>query len=313
MLVMFLMLPELVQSAAVEAASPPISIELVRGGGYATMINQRHPDNRIGYRFHEHTPIVCGEIPASDTAAGVDPKAVDRSEAAFLSQPGVVTCALSINDEGWVVQQWRCHLAPVQDGVDLLWVVETFDTGLARYYGVQQCFRMGGKSNAEWRRAIAETPAFSEFDAWDVTEKDLPAKTSLTYVLRKDSWQPFPAVRETVGARTPLGVRIDTERTGGHIESMPEVGPYQAKMLGPVDSGLVTRADASHAWVCGLYWERTSHVTDHHPADCLHAIVNIGNIPPHSKRALHGKIYWFKGSLDDLTKHWKKDFPTASE
>jgi hypothetical protein len=49
-------------------------------------------------------------------------------------------------------------------------------------------------------------------------------------------------------------------------------------------------------------------VTDHHPADCLHGIVNIGGIPPKSKRSIRGKIYWFQGTLDDLAKRWRRDF-----
>ena len=105
---------------------------------------------------------------------------------------------------------------------------------------------------------------------------------------------------------------VDTERSGGKLDTMTEVGPYHAKMLDPIDAGLATRVDAAHEWVSGLYWERTSHVTGHHPADCLHAIVNIGGVPSHSRRLLHGKIYWFKGSLEDLARHWKRDFPAET-
>ena len=64
--------------------------------------------------------------------------------------------------------------------------------------------------------------------------------------------------------------------------------------------------------VCGICWERTSHVTNHHPADCLHAVVNIGNIPPFSRRAFRGKIYWFKGSKKDLAEHYASDFQSRT-
>ena len=50
------------------------------------------------------------------------------------------------------------------------------------------------------------------------------------------------------------------------------------------------RTNLENARVAGLFWERTSHVTNHHPADCLHTVVNIGDIPPHGKRAVRGKI-----------------------
>jgi hypothetical protein len=144
---------------------------------------------------------------------------------------------------------------------------------------------------------------------WNVAEKVSEPRTSLSYMLRKGAWKELPAGRSTVGARTPLGVRIDTEITGGDLASMPEVGSYHARMLDPIDSGLTTRIDRERAWISGIYWQSTSHVTDHHPADCLHCIVNIGGIPPHAKRALRGKIYWFKGTPDDLLRCWKRDFP----
>ena len=310
MLMILLMISE-VSRAAVADEPSPITASLSESKDFATFANRLHTGNRIGYRFHEHTPMISGETPAGCSAAGIDPEAVAQSESSFARRPGVLKHSLTIARlRDWIPQRWTFYLSPVADGVDMLWVVETFETGLSQYYGVQQCFRMGGNSNQAWRRAIAETPAFSEFDLWDVTEKDAAAKTSLTYVLRKGTWMPLPAVRDTVGARTPLGLTADKERSGGDIDSMREVGPYHARMLEPIDNGLITRMDKDQTWVCGIYWQHTSHVTDHHPADCLHSIVNVGGIPPQSKRALRGKIYWFKGSLEDLAEHWRRDFPT---
>jgi len=298
----------LLSGMAMSEAGLPITIGIRDGNGYASFTNRSHPGNRIGYRFHEHTPMIWGEIPANASAAKVEPKKVADLEAVFAGRKGVKSFSFDIADAEWMKQRWTYYLAPVSDGVELLWVVETFDSGLNRYYGVQQCFRMGGVTNQEWRRAIAETPAFSEFDLWNAAEKDKPEKTSLTYVCRKGRWTPLPASKDTVGARTPLGLAIDKERAGGNLDAMKEVGPYHAIMLEPVDNGPVARVDLGHTWVCGLYWEGISHVIDHHPADCLHAIVNIGSVPPRTKRAIPGKIYWFQGSLDDLTRHWKNDF-----
>ena len=316
MLMIMVILSGLSQTPAADGVSP-ITVSLSGGKDFATFTNRLHPGNRIGYRFHEHTPMISGETPVTCSAAGIDPEAVAQSESSFARRPGVLKHSLTIGDADWIPQRWTFYLSPVADGVDMLWVVETFEKGLSQYYGVQQCFRMGGKSNQEWRRAIAETPAFSEFDLWDLAEKDAATRTSLTYVLRKGTWMPLPAERNTVGARTPLGLTVDKERSGrarkasarGDIDSMREVGPYHARMLEPIDNGLITRVDKDQTWVCGIYWQHTSHVTDHHPADCLHSIVNIGGIPSQSKRALRGKIYWFKGTRQDLTERWRRDFP----
>ncbi len=289
---------------------PPITGSLARGGGFATFTNRLHRGNRIGYRFHEHVPITHGPVCESGSSADVD--AAAGLERRFAKRPGVISRAFEVEDEGWVPQEWTFHTVPVEDGVDLLLVVRTHDRGLNAYYGVQQCFRMSGRTNAEWRRTIAETPAFSEYDLWRSAEKDASAKTSLTYVLRKGRWEALPATDSTVGARTPLGVRVDTERTGGDLGKMPKVGPYKARMLAPIDDGLIARRDKAGTWVCGIYWERTSHVTDHHPADCLHSIVDVGGVPPRSMRVVRGKIYWFKGTLDELRERWRRDFPSGS-
>lgn len=299
--------PGLAVSAEARGDSP-ITAKCIRAGGFAILTNRLHPGNRIGYRFHEHTPIVFGDVPATEKDAGIDRAATERLEQRYAKRLGVATSTIAVKEEGWVPQKWTFYLAPAADGVDLLLVVETFDVGIASYYGVQQCFRLSGKTNATWRREIAETPAFSEYDLWKGPEKDRSAKTSLTYVPRKGAWRSLPAGESSVGARTPLGVRIDGERTGGKIHNMPKVGAYEALMTDPIDGGLIVRTDPGRTWVCGICWERTSHVTDHHPADCLHSIVNIGGIPPKSKRAVRGKIYWFKGTLEQLGERWRREF-----
>jgi hypothetical protein len=298
-------------SSGAEATNtvPPTSIVVRDDGEYATMLNQLHPGNRIGYRFHEHTPIISGEAPLNKANAATDSEAVETMIAGFEARAGAAATSLTIAGEGWVPQTWKFYLRPADDGIELSWVVETAEIGLNRYYGVQQCFRLSGKDNQEWRRAIAETPAFSEFDSWNAAEKEGKDKASLTYVVRNGAWQSLPAMHDTVGARTPLGVKVDVERSGGKIKTIPEVGPYHARMLDPVDSGLIARVNKDKTWICGLYWQHTSHITDHHPADCLHAIVNIGGVLPHSQKVLLGKIYWFQGSLDDLLTHWRRDFP----
>lgn len=281
----------------------PITVE--RDRIFLTFTNRYHTDNRIGYRIFEHTPIVYGPVSRNAREADIDVTELTKLEKMFFGRPDVLIVKHPINEEHWIRQDWTFYIAPVQDGIDMLFVVETFDEGLPSYYGVQQCFRMGGRTNSPWRQKIAQTPAFSEYDLW-ADEKEPPEGASLTWVRRKGQWQKLPATRETVGARTPLGVLIDNKRTQGKL--MEKVGPYEAKMLEPIDDGLITRANLEETWVSGIFWEGTSHVTNHHPADCLHTIVDIGNIPPHAKRAVRGKIYWFQGTKNDLVKHFQRDF-----
>ena len=289
---------------AVELEESPISISLQRPN-FATMLNKLHGGNRIGYRFHEHSPISYGSIPVSKKAAHINIEKVKTLEVSYKSSSDVFIYEHKIEkDSLWSKQNWTYYLKPVHDGVEILLIIETYDEGLPEYYGVQQCFRMSGETNQEWRKEIANTPAFSEYDLWNSQLPNTEMK-SLTYVLRDNNWQAIPATEKATGARTTIGVEIDDLRTNG--QPMSEVGPYKAKMLKPIDNGLITRVNLPESWVCGIHWQYTSHVTDHHPADCLHSIVNIGNIPPFSKKAILGKIYWFEGNKDSLKDHYKND------
>ena len=285
-------------------AQVPIHIELVRPN-FITISNDLHSENRIGYRFHEHEPLVYGRVPLSEREANILPDNVNELIDSFKTMDNVFTYKHEIEKSShWARQDWTYYMVPVDDGIEILFEIKTHEEGLPEYYGVQQCFRMSGVTNQPWRQEIAKTPAFSEYDLWK-KEGDGP-KTSLTYVMRSNQWEALPAGDSCVGARTPLGMAIDHLRTEGNM--MDKVGPYRASMQTPIDRALISRTDVKGKWLSGIYWEQTSHVTDHHPADCIHSVINIGNIPPRSCKVLRGKIYWFKGSKDKLLEHFNRDF-----
>jgi hypothetical protein len=307
MYVPFMMLAQACAITAI-AGESPIQSELL--GEFATFVHRDHSGNRIGYRFHEHTPLVYGDVPQTGEGARQVDSSAEAEADRFRHRPGVKTHRKRVDEEGWIPQVWTFYLAPIQDGIDMLLVVEAEDTGLPEFYGIQQCFRLSGATNAEWRQKYACTPAFSEYDLWAQTPGDA-GKTSLTWLSRGGALQQLPACKETVGCRTRYGEAIDVRRSGGRLDTLTHVGPYNARMLETADSGLVLRTSHDRSWSCGIYWERSTHLTNHHPADCLHAIVNIGGVPPHSKRAVQGKIYWLRGSGEKLVRHWRRDFPNS--
>ena len=289
--------------AAVTRAAP---IEITLSGEFASFTNPGHPGNRIGYRFHEHSPLTWGDVPPNDL--GTRRESPPSEPGRFNARPGVKIFHRRVAETNWIPQDWTFSLAPVADGLELLWVVETGDLGLPELYGVQQCFRLTGESNEAWRQKYARTAAFSEFDLWKATPAGRqPA--SLTWALRRGVWQRLPPSKETIGCRTRYGEALDARRSNGQLDLLGLIGPYAARMLWTSDSGLICRTSQDRKWAAGIYWERTTHLSDHHPADCLHAIVNIGGIPPHSQRTLRGKIYWLAGSGRTILKHWRKDFP----
>jgi hypothetical protein len=298
----------MIKSTEKSEGSPPIEVDLTIKKGFASFTNAKHPGNRIGYRFFEHMPMIWGAVPAS-LPAGPEPPFSWPWETGNADQesapPSVYRRDIAEDEDGWTEQSWTYLMQPVDDGIEMVWAVETTALGLPAYYGVQQCFRMTGRTNEAWKRKLALTPAFSEFDLWHDEGREPPVST-LSHVVRGACWQPLPATRESVGAATACGCRIDRERFTG--KSPDTIGTYRARSLDPVDCGLITRTDLAGEWVSAIYWEGTSHVTVHHPADCLHAIVNIGGVPPRSRREIRGKIYWFKGSKDDLLERWRRDF-----
>ncbi len=287
------------------------SVEQPEGKGdfikqFVSLLNPSHPGNRIGYRFFEHKPLAHGSVPE---AAGRETAKAEALEKQYADRSGVFVRTIDVKSEGWVPQRWEFYIVPLFDGFDLLWVVTTKAAGLNEYYVAQQCFRMSGETNKAWRRKIAETPAFSEYDLWAAQERRGEPKTSLSYVRRSNYWEAIPPTEDHVVCRTPLGLAMDTARSGGDLGKITGLEPYGPSSFEPdVDCGLVTRTNAEGSWICALHWERTTHVTDHHPADCLHSFVNLGPLPPQGKRAIRGRIYWMKASKNELFALWADEF-----
>ena len=278
---------------------------------FVSLLNGAHPGNRVGYRIFEREPIVYGSVPAEGGAA-MEKAIAEAMEKEYAGRDGVFVRSLEVDQAGWVRQKWTYYIVPVAEGFEMLWVVETKDKGLGEYYAAQQCFRMSGETNEPWRHKIAKTPAFSEYDLWDKEEGFGSPKTSLSFVRRGGKWEALPAIRNHICCRTPLGVEMDTVRSGGDLAKLVDMfshEPYAPTRFEPnIDNGLATRSNLDNTWVCGLYWEGTTHVNNHHPADCLHCVVNLGPIRPNSKRAIRGKIYWMKASKDELFARWQKEF-----
>jgi len=280
---------------------------------FISFLNSEHPGNRIGYRFQEHSPVVYGSV-LEKTDNLSETARTDTLEKEYADRDGVFVHKIDIADKnGWVPQVWTFYIVPVTDGFEMLWVVEAKDKGLNEYYTAQQCFRYGGAGNAGWRKTIAESPAFSEYDLWQQQKTAGKPITSLSFVRRNNNWAAIPATENHIVCRTPMGLKFDIDRTHGDLtkvsELKPAFNPAGKSVFEPdIDCGLVTRVSPADDWVCALYWQRTTHISDHHPADCLHTFVNIGPIPPGGRRAVLGRIYWMKASKDELFSRWQKQW-----
>jgi len=281
---------------------------------FLSFSNTLHAGNRIGYRVLEHLPIVHGRVPGEATDRAITEKA-EALERHFATRKDVYVHRLNVGDltrPPWVAQTWTFYIVPLVDGFDLLWMIETGNIGLNDCYSVQQCFRMTGRANEAWRKTVAESPAFSEYDLWQEQSRLNQPRTSLSWVVRNGLWQPIPPIDAHVVCRTALGLQIDLDRSGGDLARIPSMEPpFQANTVStfepPIDDGLAARCDREGNWLNALWWENTTHISNHHPADCLHSFVNLGPLAANSKRALRGRIYWARMTKDELLARWRMD------
>ncbi len=186
---------------------------------------------------------------------------------------------------------------PASDGVWLLLKATALEP-LPAGYLLQQCLRFTGAMNEAWRREIAHTPFFSELDMQAMG----PANRTLTFARRAGSWYQFPVPYTRLETRldNAAGERIDHGLIGRETPSRDEAPGWYFDRVAP---GATWQRLAA-----GLYWERTAAVSNRHPADCVHAWVDVGPLAAGETRLVHGKVYFFEGGREDLLAHWRSDF-----
>jgi hypothetical protein len=170
---------------------------------------------------------------------------------------------------------------------------------------LQQCLRFTGSINQHWRTEIAHVPFLSEFDMQAMGRPN----ASLTYYRQNNNWLSFPVQHTTIQTIEPGQNCQDKEiadhglivRESAHRDQAP--GWYWDQ----VAPG--TKWDQISA---GLYWERTAKISNRHPADCVHAWVDIGPLSVEETRVIRGKIYYLEGSKEDLFGSWLRDFSSTA-
>ncbi len=210
---------------------------------------------------------------------------------------GAAWCKVSRPDD-----QREFYFLPEADGIKV-WQRFTAARDIPTSCCIQQCLRFTGQFNAEWRRAVACIPFLSEFDMQAMGNPN----GTLTCALRGGRWFafPLPYTAYPVLAVPPGGPGHGAERIDNGLVARQTVDRKQA----PASYFQVVAPGA--AWeqlVAGMYWERTVFVSNRHPADCIHAWLDVGPLEAGQARTLHGKIYFFEGSREDLLEHWQRDF-----
>ena len=284
----------------------------------ATFFWRENPQFYVGYRFIEHEPdVLPTPLPGIDllpAALGVVPPTSDKpalsgkegdpwnndwkvrhvddhsgngTQLSFATfSDGAALCRSAGNVSGQIREFF---FEPVDDGV-CLWMKLTSRAAIMGAFCVQQCLRFTGSSNVEWRRRVALVPFLSEFD---IQARGKPLET-ITFARRGNQWLRFPL-----------------SHTRYH--TAPGFALVAGKSEGEVDHGLIVRESLDSKYCSGMYWERTAYISNRHPADCVHASVDLGPLDPGGSRLARGKVYFITGTKDDLLELWKKDFPCVDK
>lgn len=85
-------------------------------------------------------------------------------------------------------------------------------------------------------------------------------------------------------------------------EKWPKVDPNAT-------AGLLLRQSNDKQWVMAIAWDRFLSVQGHNPWLCMHQSINVGPLKRAETRTVRGRIYILKGTLEDVVKRYRKDFP----
>jgi hypothetical protein len=282
-----------------------------------TFFWKENPHFYLGYRFIEHEPetlptplpgietlpaALSEAMPAPNKAAmsneegdpwnkdwrasHVERDTGNRTELSFTAfSDGMALCRSVDNRSG---QRREFIFEPADDGVRL-WMSLATRTPITGAFCVQQCLRLTGNTNVGWRRQVACVPFLSEFD---FQAQGNPHET-LTFARRNNEWVKFPLPRTRY--HTSPGSSILAEKSSGEI-----------------DHGLIVRESLGGQYCSGMYWERTAYVSNRHPADCVHASVDLGPLGSGGSKTVCGKVYFISGTKEDLLELWKRDFPICT-
>ena len=282
----------------------------------ATFFWKGNPHFYVGYRFLEHEPETLPSplpgiemLPAARSVAMPEPNkaamsneegdpwnkdwgashiesdAASGTELSFTasSDGSAFCCCIDKRTD----QKREFFFEPSEDGVRLSMKLTT-RRPITGAFCVQQCLRFTGSTNVGWRRQVALVPFLSEFD---MQARGRPHET-LTFARKSNEWMKFGLSH--ICYHTSPGSPLLGEKSGGEI-----------------DHGLIVRESLGGKYCSGMYWERTAYVSNRHPADCVHASVDLGPIDSEGSRTVHGKVYFIEGTKDDLLNLWQHDFPVC--
>ena len=323
---------------AAATAAPPLVVFHV-SSSVVTFTRPADPSRYIGYRIVELDPIltaapVAGYDALPQRVGAPSPPPLPATLVAQVPHPNPHTANWKASNDdpayffragadgtsyfkhtgaaGTRVSVFRA----VEDGLETwMWLEPTAE--VRGSYLVEQCLRMSGGTNSDARKRSALVPELSEYELWEKGEM-----RPVSFVRKGDAWKPVAplaafAQQKEVASGWQWISKTDSKAGKDQYVTPPGMTVPDIASLpsGPdrrIDHGLVVREAADASSVAGMYWERSARVSTHHPADCVHSVVDLGPTAPGRPLVARGKIYWLKGTKDDLLARWKREFSVTA-
>jgi hypothetical protein len=204
--------------------------------------------------------------------------------------------------DGTGAQTRELFFRPDEDGI-WMWMRLTTREAIPGAFAVQQCLRFTGAQNDPWRLSVAHVPYLSELDLQGMGQ----ANDTLTWLRRGGEWFNLPVEHRrypTPAGRTLVGEAEQISADHGLI-----VRQTVDRAHSPAWYWQRTAPGASWTSIAsGMYWKRTAYLSNRHPADCVHAVVDFGPLEAGASRTVRGKFYYLEGTREELLAHWKRDF-----
>ena len=276
----------------------------------------------VGYRFVEHKPKITAEplphkavqqpeLPSE--SGGSYPRGADWLEnwqtnyadttnpldLRFQTFVDGSAQATAVENDGQQERIWR--FVPEENGVRM-WMTLKTHKPIAGAFILQQCLRFTSGIGFGFNRTVAIVPFLSELFMQALGN----ANGTLTWVRKGGEWLalPVPFTRY----HTAVGKEIYDD-SAGQVDCGLIVRESAPRDHAPASYWLSVAPEAKwETWTAGFYWERTAYVSNRHPADCLHAGVDLGPLAAGEERTVQGKFYWLAGTKDDLLDLWRQEF-----
>lgn len=165
-------------------------------------------------------------------------------------------------------------------------------------------WRARNSSREEWKY-VSGTPHFSFAKAPSFHDPALER----TYLFIAGKWVPLKEADHSDGNRLWQWYAVKGYRPCKLISQRPHGANSFGLSRDEPELGLVAVVAEDRGIVVGQAFERVQYFVQNVTLGCIHPAGHFGDVPPGKEGFIRGKIYFLRGSLEDLQRRYRKEFP----